>query len=341
MSNIDNLEIKNLTIQNGYSESYGGGINSSGVSDVLFTDLIIRTNKAHGWGGGLSFRGGNCILKNLLIYNNEVENVEWYDHFEGAGIYIGGGRIDLINLTISGNSVTGPDQQSSLCGGLKILNFHSPITVINSIIINNSPYNVGLDWYSEMVISHSNIEGGEEGIIRDTSETIIFWMEGNIDEDPLFVGGEPFDYHLSEGSPCIDSGTPFFVWDGDTILNLSPEEYDGDAPDMGAFGIDPISYIKKENIIPLQFNLFQNYPNPFNSRTVISWNIGVTSMSPALVELSIYNILGQKVAVLVSEKQPAGFYRVEWDAGEYASGLYFCKLSSSRYSIVRKLLLIK
>ena len=337
MSNIENLEIKNLTIQNGYAESYGGGISSSGVSDVLLTDLTIRNNKAHGWGGGISFRGGNCVLKNLLIYNNEVENVEWYDHFEGAGIYIEGGKIDLINLTISNNSVIGPDQQSSLCGGLKISNFHSPTTIINSTILNNFPYNVGQDGYSEMMITHSNIEGGEEGIIQDTSKTTLDWLEGNIDEDPLFVGGDPYDYHLSEGSPCIDAGTPFFAWQGDTILDLSPEEYDGDAPDMGAFGIDPISYIKKENIIPLQFKLFQNYPNPFNSITVLSWQLAVGNN----VDLSIYNILGQRVATLLSKRQPAGFHQVEWDAHGYASGLYFCKLSVGSYTKVRKLLFIK
>ena len=56
---------------------------------------------------------------------------------------------------------------------------------------------------------------------------------------------------------------------------------------------------------------------------------------------SVYNLLGQKVSTLVSGKQKAGFYRVEWDAGAYASGLYFYKLSSGGYTKVRKLLLIK
>jgi len=43
------------------------------------------------------------------------------------------------------------------------------------------------------------------------------------------------------------------------------------------------------------------------------------------VELRIYNILGQKVATLVSKKQPAGSYKVEWDAGVLASGVCLCK----------------
>ena len=78
--------------------------------------------------------------------------------------------------------------------------------------------------------------------------------------------------------------------------------------------------------IPFKFTLNQNYPNPFNPRTVISWYAGATPMSPVHVELSVYNILGQNVATLISGKQKAGFYTVEWDAQGMASGVYFYRL---------------
>jgi hypothetical protein len=340
MYGIENASIRNLTIQNGFSEGSGGGIYCDG-KDIAFENLIIRENKAIGYGGGVFFRGRSCIFKNVVIANNETENIEIitgvYTNYQGAGLALEGYEIDLVNITITENSVIGPNQQPYFSGGLDILTSMSDVSLMNSIIVNNYPCNINQNNNSELKITYSNIEGGEEGIIRDTLETTLHWLEGNIDQDPLFVGGEPFDYHLSEGSPCIDTGTPFFAWEGDTILNLSPEEYEGEAPDMGAFGIDPISSIKKEKTIPLHFQLYQNYPNPFNSRTVISWQLAVGNN----VDLSIYNILGQKVATLVSEKQAAGYHRVEWDASEYASGLYFCKLKAGGYTKVRKLLLIR
>ncbi len=63
------------------------------------------------------------------------------------------------------------------------------------------------------------------------------------------------------------------------------------------------------------FLVNQNYPNPFNPTTVISYQISVISD----VELSIYNLLGQKITTLVSERQTAGVYKVEWNASEFPS----------------------
>jgi hypothetical protein len=329
-------ELENLTIQNGYSYS-GGGMLCNGRGLVTLKNLIVRNNIAAFWASGLLLKCDSNLL-NVLIYGNEVDSLRPVDH--GAALFCSGASShNLINVTISDNSIKGLDDECQVSGGLFVV--CDDVTIVNSIFDNNYPSNIKIRdpglFNPEVLISHSNIEGGEEGIIRDTLETTLHWLEGNIDQDPLFIGGDPFDYHLSEGSPCSDAGTPLFVWEGDTIFNLSPEEYDGDAPDMGAFGIDPVSSSKEKKIIPSRFQLFQNYPNPFNSRTVISWQLAVGNN----VDLSIYNILGQKVATLVSGKQKAGVHRVEWDASEYASGLYFYMLSAGGYTKVRKLLLIR
>jgi hypothetical protein len=96
------------------------------------------------------------------------------------------------------------------------------------------------------------------------------------------------------------------------------------------------------DMLPLEFSLAQNYPNPFNPTTVISWQVGATGRSPVQVELSIYNVLGQKVCTLVSEKQKAGTYEVEWDATGFASGIYLYSLQTDKgFSQTRKLILLK
>lgn len=89
--------------------------------------------------------------------------------------------------------------------------------------------------------------------------------------------------------------------------------------------------------VPFTFSLSQNYPNPFNSTTAISYQLSALSQ----VELIIYNLLGQKVATLVSEKQPAGIYTVEWDATDFANGVYLYRLDAGSFSATRKLILLK
>ena len=84
------------------------------------------------------------------------------------------------------------------------------------------------------------------------------------------------------------------------------------------------------------FSLQQNYPNPFNPGTVIRWQLAVSSD----VELSVYNLLGQKVTTLVSEKQQAGYHKVEWDAGQMASGVYYYLINAGEFQDVRKMVLL-
>lgn len=89
--------------------------------------------------------------------------------------------------------------------------------------------------------------------------------------------------------------------------------------------------------LPMFFSLSQNYPNPFNPTTVISYQLPVTSQ----IDLSLYNLLGQKVATLVSEKQPPGNYQVTWDASEYASGVYIYQIKADNFIQSKKMLLLR
>ena len=81
--------------------------------------------------------------------------------------------------------------------------------------------------------------------------------------------------------------------------------------------------------VPTVYNLSQNYPNPFNPTTTISYQLPMVSD----VELSIYNMLGQKIATLISARQPAGYYQVIWqgrndDGRPAGSGIYVYRLTA-------------
>lgn len=89
--------------------------------------------------------------------------------------------------------------------------------------------------------------------------------------------------------------------------------------------------------VPMIFTLSQNYPNPFNPITRINYTIPVEER----VTITVYDILGRTVKVLVNENQKAGYYTVVFDGKNYASGVYFYRFTAGYFSSVKKMILVK
>jgi plastocyanin len=105
----------------------------------------------------------------------------------------------------------------------------------------------------------------------------------------------------------------------------------------GFITANPIGIEPKEGKLPNTYKLFQNYPNPFNPVTDIKFELPNSSF----VKLTVFNMLGGEVEVLVSQQLNAGGYIVDWDASRYSSGIYFYKLETDGFSAIRKMTLIK
>jgi len=88
---------------------------------------------------------------------------------------------------------------------------------------------------------------------------------------------------------------------------------------------------------PKDYVLLQNFPNPFNPATQIIYSLPRNSR----VELSVYNIRGEKVAMLVNENQEAGSHTIVWNAAGAGSGIYFIKLEAGGLRLMKKCLLVK
>jgi photosystem II stability/assembly factor-like uncharacterized protein len=97
--------------------------------------------------------------------------------------------------------------------------------------------------------------------------------------------------------------------------------------------------------VPKEFSLYQNYPNPFNPSTKIKFEIPTSPLYErgvgGFVVLKIYDFLGREIATLVNEQLNPGTYEVSWEASQFASGTYFCKLSSGSYNEAKKMVVIK
>jgi hypothetical protein len=95
---------------------------------------------------------------------------------------------------------------------------------------------------------------------------------------------------------------------------------------------------------PDRFELNQNYPNPFNPTTTISYLIPKNEKhETSNVNLIIYDILGREVETLVNNEQKPGFYKLEWNANNYASGMYIYQLSmknDNKTELLRKKLML-
>jgi len=89
--------------------------------------------------------------------------------------------------------------------------------------------------------------------------------------------------------------------------------------------------------IPPDYKLNQNFPNPFNPSTVIRFELPLSGM----VRLTLFDILGKELAVLVNERLNAGSFSVDWNAYNYPSGVYFYRIETNNFIDTKRMLLIK
>ncbi len=331
----------NVTISGNNSEN-GGGIYSSWSQPIIenVKILINSTPTNTGSGGGIYLTHSDPILINVLLTDN-------YSSYNGAAIYCFYSNPSLYNVTLSANAVY--DE------GNLIFCSSSELNSVNSIFWNEQLDEIVCDIEGNenvINISYSNLEGGESGIITQNN-AVINWGNGNIDVNPIFnqFGEEPFS--LQNNSPCIDIGLnsiPEFnlpIWD---LIN-NQRIWDGDENgnaiiDMGAYEFGAPPYVDvDDNLIVQTHNilLFQNYPNPFNPTTTISFSIQKNS----IVNLSIYNVKGQKVKNLANKYFIQGSHSIIWNGDDefgnsVSSGVYYYKLNvNGKTEAVKKCLLLK
>ncbi len=235
------LKMLNSIISDNVSHGSGGGGHvSTYVSlEAEFYDVVIRDNVGS-VGGGLALNA-NSIFENVIIENNINEYV---DNYTAGGLYLNGNH-QINNSVISGNH-----------GGAIHAAVSADVKIINSIINNNDDglgeITINGTWNgtanTRLLIGHSNIVGGMDAIQFGVFASIddVVWLEGNIDENPLFMGDD--DFSLQENSPCIDAGIAYLEYDGEILIDMADDMYvdgDGDGvslPDMGAIEWYPLVF---------------------------------------------------------------------------------------------------
>ena len=316
-------------------------INTGSSSGALtyFTDCKFLRNHAYGEGGAIKFtsdmnteitgctfienncRYGGGAISFYSVLNTKMTNCLFANNYT---LYSNGGAIHTLgmgnsiifqNCTISGNSANGGD------GGAVSLAYASA-NFVNSIIYDNpGMYSDGiyLDFSSSAVINYCDLTmpSGASG-------------SNNIDENPLFADVSNLDFHLTETSPCINAGTDIGL------------EYFGEAPDMGCYEWEEVGS-GNEQIIE-NHRKIKNYPNPFNPSTTISFSV---TQNSDFVNLSIYNVKGQKIKSIIYNELNKGKHSVVWNGDDenekpVSSGIYLYKLNvNGKTEAIKKCLLLK
>jgi hypothetical protein len=151
----------------------------------------------------------------------------------------------------------------------------------------------------------------------------------------------PVPIETSKGgyaAPDIESGVNWLSCDGTTWVAIGAGtgyEWDLCIKAYGETGVTAIGESGEE--IPGSFMLRQNYPNPFNPATVIKYSIDRKS----LVNLTVYNTLGQAVKELVNEELTPGSYQIRFEAGDLPSGVYYYRLKSGNLTETKKMVYIR
>jgi hypothetical protein len=127
----------------------------------------------------------------------------------------------------------------------------------------------------------------------------------------------------------------FFPWYNATTTSTSKYFMIWDVRVYGT--TSPATDVEDVNSKPKKFALNQNYPNPFNPSTKISFDLEKSGFT----KLTVHNILGQKIATILSEEMSAGHHEVDLNATDLTSGIYFYKLESGSFSAVKKMILMQ
>lgn len=138
-----------------------------------------------------------------------------------------------------------------------------------------------------------------------------------------------------------------------SVMAVDPESIRPGAPDYYPFAVKRIidgliHFVDRiptntnpgqvnNSIIPDVFSLSQNYPNPFNPSTKITYQLPVNSD----VSIKVFDMLGKEIMTLVNEKKDAGSYEVQFNAANFASGMYFYRISAGNFTDTKRMILIK
>jgi len=274
-----------------------------GQSGYHHYDLVELFIDEDNSGGPHIFDSENSNAENAFAYHMNV-------NYPAVGDTVH----DFLAMDMTGyswNNMSNPDYSNS----------HFPEHVLRRTAVNKYTREFSLNLYKD-TYNNNNPENSRSPL---TANKIIGLSMAYCDNDDIDESPKQRDNFFGSVEVAhADSNSHWENADGFGVAKL----------------IDTTGYVAIDNQETKEasaFHLAQNYPNPFNPTTTISYSLPKN----VNVNLTVYNITGQKVAELINEYQTAGQHRVQWNAGNFASGIYYYKLTAGKFSTAKRCLLMK
>jgi hypothetical protein len=335
---VKDLALKNVTILGG---SYIGGFvgeNLSGKISGCSSEGKVSCNTSTGYVGG--FVGYNVGTESKI--SNCYSNIEVIS--SGSGNYVGGfvgrGRsyAEVEKSYSSGSVISGGDKVGGFAGQLalgKLSNCYSTSSVEATGSGSSVGGFCGATYEATIEFCYSvgtNSSHKTKGFLGAEGGTGNVYLNNYL--DTLASGCNQSSLEIAASGKTTSEMKTESTYVGWNFINTWVLEGDNYPTLKGV-----IVSVKKERKIaaPSEYVLEQNYPNPFNPTTVINYSLPKSGM----VRLSVFNILGQEVKVLVNREMGTGSYSTEFNGSNLSSGIYFYKLESNNQIQVKKMLLLK
>jgi len=203
---------------------------------------------------------------------------------------------------------------------------------------SNMLYGVGVTCYAQVFV--------EENYFKNVLTPVLI---SQVNDDEEVLSGNPEGYIMAVNNHMVDSGT---IVENLENYAFNPSNYYTYQPDdpaalptllmtlSGSGKIDPVPVsikVHSGSKLPSRLTLTGNYPNPFNPVTQIQY----TLFEKEFVNLTVYNLVGKKVACLIDKIQSSGSYSVKFDGSKLPSGVYLYRLQAGGKFLTRKMMLLK
>lgn len=292
-------------------DNFGGGIYINSCSPVI-SYCTIRDNTAS-FGGGIYTVASSAEILYCTLNNNYVGG-------GGGGIYLLGGSTQVINCSIYGNHAD--------AGGAVYAEMGAPL-ISNCIMENNDSYAVVCMDPITPTITYNNLINNEDGNYIGYLPPNIGFITGtnlngdpcddyfNIYEESMMIDPEGGDFHLSEGSKCIDAGDPNLLYDPDATIR-----------DIGAYYYDQMIISVEEN--PNTLSNVSISPNPTPGSLMLKFS----SKERRNIQIQLFDITGKNIASFMKLDCKKGIIQFSWDISEIltAKGTYILLITSGMHS---------
>lgn len=224
--------VQNCIIQNNQAK-FGGGIFCVTNADMTLSNCILTGNTASTAGGGISCNGYSAlVMTNTIVEGNTAD--------------IGGGAYFVhspTTRTLTNNLFINNTALSE--GGGLYCDSNGNCDIANTIFWDDTaPSGPEIYMYSNVIVNidHSDVEGGQAQVPFGTASTLT-WGAAMINADPMFVDSASSDFHLTAGSPCIDTGN-------NAAANIPATDFEGDARIVGDhvdIGVDEVADLDSDD----------------------------------------------------------------------------------------------